>query len=378
MIKYKVLWLEDESEKMDGFFDKAYQKEIELILVETFSELKNEILRKSKFYYDAIILDGFGLIESNEEKPSLKALQESINFINQHKNQEVFPYFILSGYLGEEEHKNVRDMIGSENIYYKTIDEEKLITNLKRAVDEKLETQLKFKYQQLIELCTNDFLGEDNFSRMLSIIKHIENHEKLTNSEDLLNPLRKIVEKVFEKLKDQGIIPDQILTEPGWINGSSLFLSNLHSNYEHLSEFIPPIVGENIHRLLNITHDASHVGGNLKLKSDQYIQSASSDYLYRSCTFLLFDILLWFKDFVENHPNKNQNLALWRKKILLEGIIEKDNYGNYFCGQHRLNPNYVEKNNNVGDFIIILEEANNTHLDTKNIYPKYASKYRKK
>jgi hypothetical protein len=323
MLKYRVLWLEDESNKMDGFFDKAYGKEIELVLVETFFELKETITRNPKLYYDAIILDGLGVLESIEEKPTLKALNESITFVNQHQSIEVIPYFILSGYLGEDEYNSVREMIGSENIYYKTIDEERLINDLKDSVDQKPEAQLKYKYNKLFDLCSIDYLGKDQFSRLFSIIKNIENGERLSNSEDMLTPLRKIVERIFERLRDIGAIPDQILKNKGWINGCSHFISNNHAEYNHLTEFIPPIIGENFYRLLNITHDASHVGGTLKLKSDQYIQSANSDYLYRSCVYLLFDIMLWFKDFVDSNNDPEENKSRWESNEWITGTVTR-------------------------------------------------------
>jgi hypothetical protein len=159
-------------------------------------------------------------------------------------------------------------------------------------------------------------LGTEHFSRLFALIKHIENVEKLANTEDMLNPIRKTIERIFRRMAEQGIIPETILANKGWINGSSLFLANKHSDYEHLSEITPPLISENIYRLLNIIQDASHGEGELKLKVDQYLKSAQSDYLYRSCVFLLFDLLLWFKDFMGNNTDVAINKARWKSKVI--------------------------------------------------------------
>ena len=77
------------------------------------------------------------------------------------------------------------------------------------------------------------------------------------------------------------------------------------------------MVSENIHRLLNVIQDASHGEGELRLKVDQYLKNAQSDYMYRSCVYLLFDILLWFKHFMQNNGDIDTNKAQW-KTILLD------------------------------------------------------------
>ena len=123
---------------------------------------------------------------------------------------------------------------------------------MKSAASQQPDAQLKHKYADLLETCSGKLLGAEHFSRLFSLIKHIENIEKLTNTEDMLNPIRKIIERMFILMADRGIIPEAIISNKGWINGSSLFLANKHSDYEHLSEITPPLVSENIHRLLTL------------------------------------------------------------------------------------------------------------------------------
>lgn len=313
-MKYKVLWMEDEADKMDAFFDLAYNNDIELIQVSTFVDFKMTIEKNSRFYFDAIILDALGLMDTTDETPSLRALNEAINFINQHKAIEVIPYIILSGYLGNVEFASVTEMLGTENIYYKSKDEKKLLADIKESMKSKLDAQLKYKYRDLLEVCSDNFLGSSHFTRLYLLIKHIENVERLSNTEDMLNPVRKIMERVFTRMSEIGIIPESIINNIGWINKSSQFLSNKHPDFDLQSDIIPPVIAENVFRLLNIIQDASHSEGTLKLRVDEYLKSVQSDFFYRSSLFLLFDILMWFKDFTDNHKDVSENKKLWLQK----------------------------------------------------------------
>lgn len=65
-----------------------------------------------------------------------------------------------------------------------------------------------------------------------------------------------------------------------------------------------------------IIQDASHGDGELRLRVDQYLKGAQSDYLYRSCVYLLFDLLLWFKDYMNNNIDKGLNKSRWKSKLI--------------------------------------------------------------
>jgi len=326
MAKYKVLWLEDEPEKMDAFFDLASNVDIELILVETFKELKEKVLTESKNYFDAIILDAFGLIESKSEKTSLRALNLAIQFITEHKSKDLIPYFVLSAYLGEDDNKSVRDLLGSEKIYIKTNDEKKLLSDILESIPRKVENQLKFKYQSVFEACGENYLDQEK--RIFKLLRYVESndiHDEVDDPEDNLTTLRKIIESLFYKLGKLEIIPSEITTNKGWINGSRNFLSNNHSIFNFKNSLIHPLVLNNLCQLVNILNDVSHAEGDLKLKVDEYLQAQKNDYLYRSYIYLLLDTLNWFKRFMDDNNDINKNKYLWEvvNQDWVVGVVTK-------------------------------------------------------
>jgi hypothetical protein len=379
---YRVLWIDDQFEDPE-MIQFAIEAENDGLRLEGYTSFEEgfEALEKNLSLFDVILLDGLFFEKKSQVvgTEDESGLGMAIAKINEFKTKKVFPWFVLSGKDKFTKGENSLLKANRAQCFDKTnpSDVVKLFEQMKTAADNQVDSQLKFKYAAVLDSISDKYLGTSSFSRLFSIIKHIENVERLSNTEDMLNPLRKIVERMFSRLGKLGLIPEQIISNQGWVNGSSHFLSNRHSEYEHLSEFIPSLIGENIHRLLNITHDASHGEGNLKLKADQYIQSANSDYLYRSCIFLVFDILLWFKSFVDKNPDVEINKKLWREKELPGGIIEQDDSKNFFCDKYLLNKSLME-NFKIGDSIVITKESENIKPYTMKTYPKFAITYRKK
>lgn len=357
---YRVLWLEDEVEKVEGFFDKAYQHDIELDHVETLSEFKHKIEANPKYHYDAVILDALGVNESKNEAASLNVLYNAILYLAYHREKEVIPFFVLSGYLGNEEHNNVRNMIGEELIFIKTNDEAKLIQALKNACESKFIESLKHKYKDIVACFDDNFLGIDNYERIVNLLTYLDSNKTEEIAEDRINSIRQIMERMFSKLSELNIIPKEIKENKGWINGSSLFLSNKHNDYQHLDSFIDPLVAFNLYHLLKVLQDASHDDDNLTYKTVQYFKGLNNDYLYKSCIYSFFDIIVWFKNFIVQNPNPEDNIKLWEKIEningdsidWIEGVlkeIQPNGYGTFQPNDGSktigIHPKEIEKNN---------------------------------
>lgn len=317
---YKVLWIDDQY-KDDEMIQFAIEADNEGLILEGYPSFEEgfEALERKLEHFDVILLDGLFFERKGQEAGTEdeSGIGMAIAKINELKSKKVFPWFVLSGKDKFTKGENSLLKANKARCFDKTnpSDVVKLFEEMKSAASEQPDAQLKHKYADLLGTCSDSLLGQEHFSRLFTLIKHIENLEKLANTEDMLNPIRKIIERMFTRMAEKGIIAEAIISNKGWINGSSLFLANKHSDYEHLSEITPPLVSENIHRLLNIIQDASHGEGELRLKVDHYLKSAQSDYLYRSCIYLLFDLLLWFKEFLVNNDDKKTNKARWKSKV---------------------------------------------------------------
>jgi hypothetical protein len=64
-----------------------------------------------------------------------------------------------------------------------------------------------------------------------------------------------------------------------------------------------------------------------------------------------------------------------KDKGIHTGIIEKDEYGNYFCGEYLLDYQMVEKNFKLGDKINIKSVIVNPSDKSYNLYPKKSREF---
>lgn len=315
-MKYKVIWFDDKYATLPRILEQAILNDIELIgftnAEEGIVELENNIE-----LYDGAILDGIFYKSANDEGDAYddEPMGDVAKKLLQLEYRKKLPWFILSGKQSFKKEKNrfaeaykegkVYDKLG-DNLHLK-----ELWDNLKKESDELPITQLKNKYPNQFEICSDNYIGKKHFDRVLNLVQNIENPTEIKIAEDSLTPIRKIIEAIFNKLNHIGCIPDDIIQENGWISKASRFLSNRDNNYSHKQEIVHPVIAETIFRILTLTQDASHNEGS-KLGVDTYLSQSNNTYLYQSCVYALLDILDWLKPFIDNNSDKNNNLRKWK------------------------------------------------------------------
>lgn len=309
MNRYQVLWIDDDAEKQDGFLDSAYLNGLDINYYKTSKHGMEELVSKIE-QYDAVILDAMVYNESEDEKAGLKGLHNSIKKINSLSERKKIPYFIFSGYIDQDAHASAREMIADENIFIKSKDNKALFQAIKVAADEQEITQLKHKHPNAFSLCNNNYIGSKEFERVLQLVKDIENSENITNQQDALSPMRKILEAIFKKLHSIGLLPDEIQNGKGAINGASIFLAGYNKEYIYKEELIHPVIAESIRHLISLTQDASHNEGN-KLHADTYLTNTANTYLYQSLCFSVLEVLDYLKPFIDNNSDKVKNQSKW-------------------------------------------------------------------
>lgn len=382
---YNVLWIDDQHNdpKMIQFAIRAKNKGFILEGYESSEE--GFIALENKFeYFDLILLDGLFFEKKGQERGTEdeSGIGSAIAKINELKARKIFPWFVLSGKDKFTKGENTFLIANKAECYDKTnpSDVERLFNDMRSAASEQPDTQLKHKFYNLLEICSDEILGKKNYSRLMDLIKHVEDDTRINRGEDMLTSMRKIIEGLFSTLGEYRIIPNEIIGSKGWINGSSRFLLGNHSDYNINKEIIPSIVAFNIQKILDVLQDGSHAYGSLKYKVDSYIKDSRSDYFLRSCIYSLFDILVYFKTFIDDNSNKKINQTKWKLSEnninIHEGLIAQDEKGNYHCDDYYLNYKLVHENYSIGDKIVITQEDVNTNRKTMNYYSKYAIKFK--
>lgn len=346
---YRVLWIDDQHNhpEMIQFAIDADNNEIHLDGYPSYEE-GFEALEKNIDKYDIILLDGLFFEKKGQEigTEDETGIGMAIGKINEIKSQKVFPWFVLSGKDKFTDGENILLKANKAQCFDKTnpSDVVQLFEVMKSAADSQPDFQLKYNYSDILKVCDNKYIGINQFERIFSLIKDIENRDSIEKTEDLLNPIRKIIEALFAKLRELGIIPTDVKS----LNESSRFLSNKQKDYM-IFEYIHPLVCENLHRLLNIIQDASHGAGELRLGVDEYLKSNKSDFLYKSSVYLLFDILAWFRNFIDNHDDVESNKTFWQK------ITDNDN-----CKSHEtvVNTDDIESKTLISGKVLKITKKN--------------------
>jgi hypothetical protein len=310
--KYDVLWIDDQHESLTAVHKTATDYGIQLWPFKSMNggckELEDNLEK-----YDAVLLDA--KFFENEDDVSGT---EDTKWVHQTKDRirdldKTLRYFVLTGQAKTYASPEFNNAF--QHVFNKGVDEDEdaLFNMLIEACENRALTKLKHKYPNQYDMCTDAYIGKKHFERLHNLVLEVENPNSIKIAQDSLTGIRKIVEAIFTKLNKIGCIPDDIIQDKGWINGSGLFLSNKHRDYIHKQEIIHPVIAFNIHKILTITQDGSHNEGS-NLGVDAYMASNSNTFLYQSTALLLLDTLHWLKPFIDDNSDNAKNEIKWEHK----------------------------------------------------------------
>jgi len=323
-MSYKVLLIDDqyESAPLQDFVLNASLEGIEIDCV-GFHKEGIEILKNDKQgVYQAVILDATGYLSEQDFEAGKDlnnvGLTHSLRYLEGLKSERIIPWFIYSGAprnIGNAEfEENIKTYqadykFGRPDIcyYIKSHDENALFEDVKVEIDQLLRTRVLLVNNELFDVIQGIPNLEKHRSTLLELLEDMRKNQDYTK-------VRKVIESLFKALADVNIIPEGFTEEKGWINGTSLFISGKHSNYEFTKpDFIHPTICETLYRVLNVVQDGSHNEGNLKLKVDDYSRKYTSGYLYKSVVYGLLEILYYFGELIKNNQNIEENQSRWKK-----------------------------------------------------------------
>jgi hypothetical protein len=324
MKTYKVLWIDDEFQKLEPFSKLAGVNNIKLDGFKSYEEgFAN--FEKKLFEYDAIILDALFFKSGTQVSGSedLKGLSAAKDKIAEFKKQRTIPFFILSGQTKLENNEVFSDTYGNHYRKQNPEDVKKLFVDLKEASDNEPYTKLRHKYENVFSVCTDKYISEEASKHLVEVLYSIEYPADKFDDEKYFNGLRKVVEHVFRAANRIGILHDGCIPD-GFVNltWSSLFLAGkeleLKPTTKRISSskgYFPSILANNIKNALDITSAASHTEGeekeHAKVNVTDYKKEISSNYLLYSLAYQIMDLVLWFKKVYDENPDAAKNKLFW-------------------------------------------------------------------
>jgi hypothetical protein len=371
---YKVLWFDDEHSTLENIKDEALVNDIELL---GFSNADDgiEVLEKRIEFFDAVIIDGkfFDKRGHTGDNVSDSAFVRVARKLDALINRKAIPWFILSGQVSFTKEVNPYASAYKENkVYDKNNDRDflELWSDIKKEASNQKDTQLRHRYKNVFEVCTDQYIGRNAAKYILVILKEEGKIEEFLNDDLYFNPLRKIMEDFFKGCIKFGLLPSEFVNgENVSLNEAGKFFLGYQEKGFQISNppFPNKIIADNINSILQVCQPASHRGS-----IDAFLIKVQVPYLLLSITYQVLNVLSWFKVFVDESPNPNLNKQLW-SNISIEGMLEFDGK-NYYVGNCLLLKNRVEGFFRRGDVLRIIKYTDNTNPTSKQ-YKYFASSF---
>ena len=324
-MKLRVLWIDDEYKKLeDGFGMDAVRAGIELMPFVTSKE-GMDALEKDFNKYDAVILDAKGFDEDENESLEFTGLLSSLKKMEKlcERNNRHIYCCIYTGQPNLLEDSVLRSLFKNEQIFDKNKDEDVdlMFGDIKKAAENDETTQLKHRYADVLKICEEKYLGEEQFGRLIGIIKEFERTDNKQQTQ-FFTDVRKVIERLFDRLCSIGIIPEELKKNT---NGASKFLAGEDTdNYYYAKPWVVhPSIRVILKPLINIVQDASHDKEDLYLKADEFVREQSTGYLFKSIAAELFELLVYMKNFIDTHQSQEENKSLYTLKEpnVVSGVI---------------------------------------------------------
>ena len=356
--KYYVIYIDDKCEEDPFFVLNAKKCDV---IVKAFKYVKDGLseLKNNYTKYDAIILDVKCLYESDDEADSSSGFYRARRFISdlEVKTNEVIPCFVYSGQPDYTSNSEFENYLNGEKLYKKgSQDDKQIFEDIKTSADKRLRTKIRHKYLDHIGT-----LPESICSEMTSILSYIE--MSIIDNPDVFNKMRAVLDWLMVQLNEYGLLA--VKHTGANLNACSLYLCK-----KELSAYVPVHIQRSLHSCVEICNNGSH-----RIDIFRIVQSGQAPFLVRSTIFELLNLLKWYNIL----PKDEHSIELMKGHIAtippdnqIEGILQIDDNGNYFCENCLLHKKTIEdKEINLGDRIRISKSVENQDQQLKEKYPRF-------
>lgn len=329
---YKVLWFDDEHERLEGVKFSALEAGIKLVGFTNKADGLNE-LNKNASLYDAIILDGlFYTSAYAAEKGSDIAFAETARELDKRSKELNLEWFILSGQTSFSlNSQTIISLFGQKRVFDKNKDHEldELWHEVKHAADNRDLTKIKNLYPQVFECLSADYWNKQAAVKLLNILKHLELSPELTPGESLFNDLRKVIEYLFRACNKLGLLHDDLINDDkvnlswslSFLSGYPIDIPLKGAKITCRTAHFPPLINKMLRFVLDVCNSASHTLSDAENDSNLSIglrQSVTqSSFLLRGCCLQVMDVILWLDHYARRKPVYSNNVALWEKADLV-------------------------------------------------------------
>ncbi|MBQ6767665.1 MAG: hypothetical protein IJP46_03220 [Prevotella sp.] len=387
---YNVIWIDDEWDTIGKAFIQICEirHNIHITPFKTRREGIDALEQNLKFW-DAVILDAKAFNNSStNEVASVDGLFAARDRLLELRQRRYIPFFVFTRQPDLFKDEMFEKAVGK---YYKkdAAGQASLITAIKEEVSLSPRHQLRVQYSSVLDrLYSIDIESGESILNIFEAMHYPQDHPDFEPI-DHYNKLRKILEWNYKESIKYGIIPEECV-ENGIVNlnQSCCYLCGLNCDHIHLrygdetqkEHIVPKHIKDMMFLVLYLGNIKSHTAQLPKEDIDRlevYLKDEvrNSRYLIFSLALQICEITMWLGRYMDEHPNKEENLKNCVKldvqsteeKPEFVGVIERDEKGFYHIGtEYSVLLKNIEL---VGKNVKITNYKQNTSSCTKKYYP---------
>ena len=309
---YNILWADDDVDALiDRYEERFNDNDIAIVKWAHDGKELEEMLSTSIHEIDAVIVDAnfnyAKIVPGNKLNERNISGLEYAHSLYVHKFNRSIPFFLFTQRTDEmlhnklDERPEFNDDFKRHETWFRKNDDDELFEMfecIKDVVDHRN---------------TNSFRIRNKYKEEFKAAKLIPNAEELlfkglitefsdyTSNEAIIEcftPVRMLFEKIIDNCQSKNYIPylsslNSVcdFLDQKEVDGFKLTKSIMHKTLVHSLDFF-----------LSITQDGSHDKTSLPLEVVDYVRNKKNNNLYRSILYIAMDLLLWYKDLLDQIP----------------------------------------------------------------------------
>jgi len=294
--EYRILIVDDDKSYAQIWIERAFDDHlIDLIHYIDWESAQTQ-LKANPDKFQAIILDAKGKLTTDDASESMKHVIKALQDLKELEGHGLFfPYVINTGFIDD----SVIGLLEEVKIFSKGNEDtlfKYLIDKIKCSPYDKLRKNNNI----IFSLFDEGHLTSKSGQKLLDVLIFAENPSWRKAPEDFFNPVRKILDAIFRRLRELGKVDDKCF------RGNDVNLKNCIEYLQGNSVRIDyqTLTGKRIvpfhnYKSLLYIHEMTSTF------SHEYIDETEvSPYALQSVVYALCEVLYWFRDFINLEANK--------------------------------------------------------------------------
>ena len=328
----QVLWVEDDPKVTDSYPQDAEYYGLELVPFPCWDDAK-EALVGDFDRWSAIILDAKCKYHRDSKDSAIIFLREALDDISTicEKKGRMVPWYVLTGgdesevsdSINDKRLKWDKDWTESQNkkYYSKNIDNEVLYSRIRYHAQKSPCFQVHAMYENVFEAIEECALDDEAYNALEDLLVPIHFPDIIEDKDynDKFEKAREILEYIFRSMSEHGILPDwgkQINLQ--WssclLAGKPAFNKREVAVIQSNKCILPEAMAKMVKTMVNVIPPFCHSDGGKEdeVSKKEYMKYVnSSTFLLRSFTLQLCDVILWYSNYLREHPDEELNALEW-------------------------------------------------------------------